>query len=626
MKAARFLSLFWVFSWVIGFWAGPASGLTIYRFGGEDRPKPPEEGQAGVDFRQLSWMDFDAEPHGEIIDLDVDSTGIQPLKRNPDFNIAPAIEEKGGKYLRADVNVEVWDGDTGTFWLAEQYLCAKHRSGSRSCIDVFGRSGTANIYLGGLYNIDRIRVISGFTDPGRTVGILRVHIGPRPIVNYGIVPPKSPWIVEIRDNREQILDIPIPAHEAVEFVQVALAEHNTDWEVNEIEVYAKGFVKQATYISDVIDFEQPMAWGDLRWSGVQEPGAQVLIRTRSGLDEDADVFWRFTGRGSKAEVSRAGYSGLKLNERAGITHDLDHWTFWSAPYDFADSSGTPVVSASPRRYFQFKIDFLPRENAGGRVGFVELRASEPVATNLVGEVWPVEAKVGQQSTFTYALRPTIHPGDVGFDQLEIETSSIISAVEAVRIGDVPVTFTVEAEEPHRLAVSFPRLQEQDSGTLVEVDFAAQVLRYGAIFAAQVSDSDQPLEVPQGVNPGDATTKYEGNRVSVATAAQEQRLLQVRVEPTIFTPNGDGRNDQIGIFYHILEITGSAQVTVEVWDLSGRRVRQVYSGADGIGEYERAWDGRDEADSLVPPGIYLYRVSVDADREKVEKTGVVYATY
>ena len=360
--------------------------------------------------------------------------------------------------------------------------------------------------------------------------------------------------------------------------------------------------------------------------GFRSPEAQVLIRTRSGLDDDADVFWRFTGRGSKAEVSRAGYKDLKLNERAGITHDLDHWTFWSAPYDFADSSGTPVVSVSPRRYFQFKIDFLPRENAGGRVGFVELRASEPVATNLVGEVWPVEAKVGQQSSFTYALRPTIHPGDIGFDRLEIETSSIISAVEAVRIGDAPVTFTVEAEEPHRLAVSFPRLQEQDSGTLVEVDFAAQVLRYGAIFAAQVSDSDQPLEVPQGVNPGDATTKYEGNRVSVATAAQEQRLLQVRVEPTIFTPNGDGRNDEIGIFYHILEITGRAQVAVEVWDLSGRRVRQVYSGADGIGEYERAWDGRDEAGGLVPPGIYLYRVSVDADREKVEKTGVLYATY
>ena len=71
MKIARFLSLFWVFSLAIGFGVGPASGLTIYRFGGGDRPKPPEEGRDGVDFIQLNWMDFDAEPHGEIIDLNV---------------------------------------------------------------------------------------------------------------------------------------------------------------------------------------------------------------------------------------------------------------------------------------------------------------------------------------------------------------------------------------------------------------------------------------------------------------------------------------------------------------------------------------------------------------------------
>ena len=531
----------------------------------------------------------------------------------------------GGTYLRVDVNSEVWDGDTGTFWLAEKYLCGQFRSPG-ACTDDFGRSGTANIDLGGLYTIDRIRVISGLTDPSRTVGILRVHIGPLPIVNYGIVPPRSPWIVEVRDNRAQILDIPIPPHGEVEFVQVAVAEHNADWEVNEIEIYARGFVKQATYISDIIDFERPMAWGGLRWSGLRDPGAQVFIQTRSGLDDDADLFWRFTGRGGKAEVSRAVYDDLKLTEEAGITHDLDNWTFWSAPYDFADSSGTPVVSVSPRRYFQFKIDFLPRENDGGQVGFVELRASEPVATNLVGEVWPVEAIVGQQSSFTYALRPTISPGDAGFDRLEIGTSSIVGAVEAVRIGEVPVAFAVEAEEPHRLAVSFPHLQERDSGALVEVDFAAQVLRYGATFAAQVSNSDRPLEVAQGVNAGDATAKYEGNRVSVATAAQDQGLLQARVEPAVFTPNGDGRNDGVGIYYDILEITGSAQVAVEVWDLSGRRVRQVYSGADGIGEYKRAWDGRDEAGGVVPPGIYLYRIWVDADRGKVEKAGFVFATY
>ena len=48
MNAARFLSLIWIFSLLVGFWAVAASGLVIYRFGGADRPSPPEAGSDGV--------------------------------------------------------------------------------------------------------------------------------------------------------------------------------------------------------------------------------------------------------------------------------------------------------------------------------------------------------------------------------------------------------------------------------------------------------------------------------------------------------------------------------------------------------------------------------------------------
>ena len=196
----------------------------------------------------------------------------------------------------------------------------------------------------------------------------------------------------------------------------------------------------------------------------------------------------------------------------------------------------------------------------------------------------------------------------------------------MRIGDAPVAFGVEVQEEHRLVVSFPRVESRDSGALIEVDFAAQVLRYGATFDARVSDSEQPLEVPQGVNGGDASGEYEGNRVSVATSVREQALLEVRAETVVFTPNGDGRNDRVAIGYSLFEVIGQATVAVEVWDLSGRRVAQVYSGVDGIGDYERVWDGRDQGGRLVSPGIYLYRVFVDADREKVEKVGLLHAAY
>ena len=621
--------LIWSLSLWTGFAAGPASGLVIYRLGGEALAPPPEAGHEGVEFIQLNWTDFNPPLGGAAIDLDIDTAAIRPLKRDPNFNIAPGIEANGGEHVRPNVNVEVWDGDVSTAWVAASYLC-----GALSrffCVDDFGRQGTANINLGNPYLIDRVRIISGLTDPSKIVRTVRIYIAPelpwkkRTLIDHP--PPYSPWVVEVRDNREQIIDIPLPPQEGTTFVQVAASEHGEDWEVNEIEIYAKGIVKKASYISNILDFGQPMAWGDLRWSGRQDPKARILIQSRSGQDQDPDLFWRFTGRGDeKIPVSRSEYADLAVGEKAGTGYDQANWTFWSAPYAFADSSGTPIVSLSPRRYLQLKVDFLPQDDDGGQVDFLEVRASPPVATQLVGEVWPVEVAVGQPQQFTYMLRPTIGGDSGGFDRLEVATAARLGSVTQVRMGDEPVDYAVEVAELHRVVVSFPRLTAQDSGALVEVVFEAEVLRYGSTFSVRVWDSAQPLEVPQSVQEGDATPVYEDNRVWVATKAEHQGLLQMGRKPAVLTPNGDGRNDVIGLEYRLVELTSRSWVAVAVWDLSGRRVRQVYAGLDGVGAYERVWDGRDESGRLVPPGLYLYRVSVEADHQTVEQAGPLHVVY
>ena len=320
-----FINLLALFLW-IGFATGEASGLVIYRFGGEALEPPPEASNEGVEFIQLNWTDLDPSLGGETVDLDIDAA-IRALKRDPTFNIAPGIEEKGGSHVRPNVNGQVWDGDESTVWLADRYLCAEFEAYNLVCIDDFGTPGTTNISLGGRYLIDRIRVKSGLDDPGKIVGSLRVFMSPLfPTMRITFNPPPfAPWIVEVRDNRAQILDIPIPPHEQVEFVQVTVGEHNEDWEVHEIEIYAKGFVEQATYISNILDFGQPMAWGDLRWSGHQDPKARVLIQSRSGQDDDPNLFWRFTGRGDeKTPVSRTAYAKLARGEKAGIGYDQDN--------------------------------------------------------------------------------------------------------------------------------------------------------------------------------------------------------------------------------------------------------------------------------------------------------------
>ena len=651
--APFFCALIWLFCFWVGFMADEAAGLVIFRFGGEALdPSPEAEIEIeGVKFIQLnwpdldrlaedaeddnfliplSWTDLDPALGGETVDLAIDSAAIRALKRDPTFNIAPGIEERGGSHVRKQTNGQVWDGDPSTFWLAERYLCTEfeERNYFLSCTDDFGTPGTANLNLGGPHLIDRIRVISGLTDPSRIAQTFRVHLNeeqPRQAA-YLHPRPYAPWLVEVRDNREQIIDVPIPPHDKASFVQVTIGEHNEAWEVNEIEVYAKGFVEQSTYISNILDFGRPMAWGDLRWSGHQDPKARVLIQSRTGHDDDPDLFWRFTGRGDeKIPVSRTDYAKLARGEKAGIGYDQANWTFWSAPYAFADSNGTPVASQGPRRYLQLKVDFLPQDDEGGQVNVLEVRASPPVATQLVGEIWPVEATVGQPQPFTYVLRPTIGV-DGGFDRLEVATAARLGAVTGVRIGDEPVDYAVEATEPHRAVVRIPRLTAEDSGTLVEVGFDAVVLRYGSTFSVRVWDSAQPLEVPQSVQEGDASPAYEANRVWVATRAEHQDMLQLAVGPVVLTPNGDGHNDSVRLGYDLLELIAPAWVSVGVWDLSGRRVRRVHAGWDGVGLYERVWDGRDEAGRLVPPGLYLYRVAVEADRQTIEAIKPLHVAY
>ncbi len=647
MRNSRLGLCLWVLMLAVVLTYQDSSGLIIYRFGGQALPPPSEAESEGVEFIQKSWSDLNSSQGGGTFQLDMEDNSIKAFELDPQENIAPTAEERGGRREYGAVDyVDVFDGDTSTVYYAPTYSCAEvfHTRRGQTCEhDHYTELGLVQISLGGLFLIDRIRIVSGLLNPDGVVQRLRVYItnllpGHRGVWVEGedwIQPANRPdqvdnsifSVLEIKDNREQFLEIEV-APIRTTFIQFVVAEHDVVWEIADIEVYAKGFLEESSYVSDRIDFGSPAAWGDIRWSGSRDPGAKVFIQTRSGADDDPNIYWEETGRGGeKKEVTRSRYNRLKFSEKAGTTDDRDNWTFWSQPYDFADSLGTSVVSLSPRRFVQFKVDFFPQGESGGSVDFLEFRASvPPSASKLVGEISPVLVKVGKVSRFTYAVKPTIEGDDRGFDSLEMSTSSTIMSVNSVRIDDIDVPFEREALEENRFEVSFPRIEREDSGALIEVVFDARVLRYGSSFNARVFDSSRTLEVHQGVSAGDAKAEFEENSVSVITSVEDKSVLEVSVSPETFTPNGDGINDVSIISYDIFEITGSVFVTVEIRDLSGNSLRKVYSGDDPIGHHEREWDGRDDSGEIVPPGVYVYQVSMEADKGNDDKAGTVHIAY
>ena len=59
---------------------------------------------------------------------------------------------------------------------------------------------------------------------------------------------------------------------------------------------------------------------------------------------------------------------------------------------------------------------------------------------------------------------------------------------------------------------------------------------------------------------------------------------------VFTPNGDGINDQVELNYSLLQLVKPVGVEVGIYDLAGRRVRTVLDAESASGAYAVAWDG------------------------------------
>jgi hypothetical protein len=56
----------------------------------------------------------------------------------------------------------------------------------------------------------------------------------------------------------------------------------------------------------------------------------------------------------------------------------------------------------------------------------------------------------------------------------------------------------------------------------------------------------------------------------------------------------------------------APVRIEVFDVAGRRVRELVSGTRPAGVHEAVWDGRDGEGRAVPAGVYFYRARIGAE--------------
>ena len=605
-----------------------------------------------IDFREIDWSFSELEEGLELDSLSIGS--LQPNFFDEDENIARTALSRGGEvhitvfaHENSLVGQVLLDGDPSTAYVWEE------------AVGVSARRARITLDLGGQFLVKKVSFRPLAENPGRflesfIVGVTNVpfetfRIPALPAVNVqkpgGAAP--GPRIDENTDPDVTVLLNP-PDGVAIRFMQLDIDRVTPKAiELAEFEVFGGGFVNQASYISDIIELDDLASWGAISWSGRQDPNARIDIRTRTGADLQPDIFWEarpehqdsvkylqgggtLTAKDYKTRYNRLPDVFKPAEERDRVSPDTENWSFWSSPYDF-DQPGADVVSPSSRQFIQLGADFASTTEDGGKIDYIEFKASVPPAVRgIVGEIFPPETQIGEVTQFTYFIKPTIRAGDQGFDSVEIATPSGFTSVDSLRLEGVDQADFTWMSQPDGLGfeVQLPRkLGPTDSGAVLEVVFKAPVLReVGTFFDGRVFDSAKPHEVRQQIEPGNAADEAESEQLSVRTSVGRSLLFAPRAFPRIFTPNNDAINEVLTISYTLLRVTAPVPVSVAIYDLSGALIKQVYAGDDSVGEYARFWDGTDGSNRRVAPGIYVYRLAVDLYTGTEVSSGIVSVVY
>ena len=320
------------------------------------------------------------------------------------------------------------------------------------------------------------------------------------------------------------------------------------------------------------------------------------------------------------EFSRS--APIEPEMRGLIDYDSENWSQWTAVSSLGMEPGIPDA----RDYIQFRVRVSSEDPwAFGRLDSLWIEYSSPLAREVVGEVCveeelkpeggEVKVEAGRDTTFLCALRAHfVSSQQTGFDAVRIFTPSKPD-FKMLWMGKPleekePVS-VVEGDGYLELILPSKVTRNDD---LVQVAFRTAVLSYGTSFFAEVWDSEREDLLPQTVISGDAVDEIGTNGLQVfATATSLKVLTGVTVRPEVITPNGDNINDTVTITYTLSLVEGGAEVEIWIYDIAGAKVRILEREERGSTfAIPVKWDGKDEDENLVLPGIYLCEIRVKTD--------------
>ena len=432
------------------------------------------------------------------------------------------------------------------------------------------------------------------------------------------------------ENDEPIVDVELEP-QYVRLIKLrSLAE--LPFEVDEIEVFGTGYLPEAEFLSDLIDLGGPATVGPIRWREMVVGEAllsELSVRMRSGLDNtpilyQQQIFVPFGGV-QRTQVSAVEYWALERQEQALLVEDAESWSQWKRVTQGALNS-TPT----PRQFVQFQLEFggeLFDARLVDELSFDYLQP--PLADSLRAEVFPRSAEAEEPVTFRYAILLRAGGEIQGFDRIEVDSNAPVEGIRDVTVDGMPVEFSIESSTNEGFTIALPLVSDDES--VVELTFDIPIFRFGTTFSGRASNSRFP-EVPQRFEAGQVIDfgptdidELSGLTVSIPKRQIGRLVGEIDVSSSVVTPNGDGVNDVMEVRFNLLQIVAPVPVSLEIYDLSGWRVHRSEIER-GVGPARLSWDGVVTGEGLAVPGIYVWKLRVDADAFDEVHSGVVGVAY
>ena len=509
--------------------------------------------------------------------------------------------------------------------------------------------------LGGAFFLDNIRVLQASSSPPGPFRAYRIEVSDGSTNAGGSLAWKTVGSIDHINGNESYHDFKFPLTKVEHFsftyrLHIRAGRHG----LSEIQFFGEGYMPEAR-IESVFDGPAafielgatPQNLASIEWDADMPPGTDIILQTRTGNTiKTTTLYYKKNGElfpGTEEEAAAAHATDKKFFGDASVgpvvtqTNPGSDWSGWSQRYF---NSGDKITSPSPRKFVAIRATFLTENPlVAATLRWVKLNFVTPVAKTIVGEVLPPQLEtIGAEQLFSYFVRTTFEPANEGFDEILIEAPSSVKMkfkqAHLSLTGQPTQTYTAQSEgfevvsdDSDSLWVRLPTPIKGEAA-LVELQFAATIFDFTTFFNGSIGHSSIP-DSWQRVDPGDANETRDSEKTVILALERGAVLGDIEVKNKIFTPNGDGINDDMAVSFSLMRVKASTPLQVQIYDLGGRLIHQLREEYITTGRHSVVWTGVDNSGALVPPGIYVLRIDTKVDSKSSRNTSdyrLVHVSY